>query len=227
MIRQIARLPKNIFRRQHSLAVDLDKHCALIEQAERAGDYFVAIALPVDAGAGAIYTQRISWTPEASAMTRQIAAILRRFPFIMRLPYQIFSRAQARYTLGVAAVVFDQRGRVLIVEHAYHPRLPWGLPGGWVDGDEDPASGILRELREELQLEAQVLAIVHVSRTSKTHVDLAYLCQPTSAVGKLSHELLRYEWVEADSLPHLKTFHQRAISAAQAQRQRSGAWAPA
>lgn len=164
---------------------------------------------------------------EAKSMTRQIATVLRKFPFVLRLPYLFYSRAQARYTLGVSAVVFDARGRVLVVEHAYHPRLPWGLPGGWLDQAEDPGAGVLRELREELQLEAEVLAVVHASRTANAHVDLAFLCEARSPVGKLSHELLGYDWFEADRLPRLKAFHARAIRAAQAWRRGSEAWAPA
>ncbi len=147
-------------------------------------------------------------------MTRQIAALLRRFPFLMRLPYAIFSRAQARYTVGVAAVVFDGKKRILIVEHAFHPRLPWGLPGGWVDEDEDPAECVLRELKEELQLEAEVVCIVQASQTAQNHIDLAFLCEAKSAVGELNHELLGHKWLNAERLPELKPFHQRAIEMA-------------
>lgn len=164
---------------------------------------------------------------EAARMTRQIATLLRRYPFVMRLPYKLFSRAQARYTLGVSAVVFDARGRILVVEHAYHPQLPWGLPGGWVSQDEDPGQAVTRELREELQLEAVALSVVHASRTAKAHVDLAYLCQAKSPIGKLSHELLAYDWFELERLPRLKIFHQSAIEASQAWQPRSKAWAPA
>lgn len=147
-------------------------------------------------------------------MTRQVSTLLRRFPFLLRWPYMIFSRAQARYTLGVAAVVFDGQGRVLIVEHAYHPRLPWGLPGGWVEKDEDPADCVLRELREELQLEAEVVRVVKARQTARTHIDLAYLCEAKGEVGELSHELLGYTWFNGESLPPLKPFHRRAIEVA-------------
>ncbi len=180
--------------------------------------------LAVDAAKPAFYTQRGEEKAKATRMTRHIAALLRRYPFVLRLPYQVFSRAQARYTLGVSAVVFDARGRILIVEHAYHPQLPWGLPGGWVGQDEDPAEAVTRELKEELQLEADVLSVVHTGKTAKAHVDLAFLCQAKCPVGKLSHELLAYDWFEADRLPRLKSFHHRAILASQAWQPRSETW---
>ena len=147
-------------------------------------------------------------------MTRQISAFLRRFPSVLRLPYYLFSRLQARYSVGVAAVILDDSGRVLLVEHSYHPRFPWGLPGGWIGDDEDPAAAIIRELREELQLEADVIRVLHTSKTARNHIDLAFLCEAKCPVGKLSHELLDFAWVHCDELPEIKSFHRRSIEAA-------------
>ena len=158
-------------------------------------------------------------------MSRQIAKLLRRFPFLLRLPYLIYRRAQSRYTLGVAAVLFDGRGRVLLVEHSYHPHFPWGLPGGWIGEDEEPASAIVRELREELQLSARVIRALHIARTVPHHIDLAFLCEADGAVGSLSHELLDFRWVETSHLPELKQFHRRSIQVACEQRHGGGTWA--
>ncbi len=147
-------------------------------------------------------------------MSRQIATLVRRFPALVRLPYLVYQRARPRYTLGVAAVIVDEAGAVLLVEHVYHPRFAWGLPGGWIDVDEDPAAAILRELHEELALSARVRRVVHVAKTAANHIDIAYLCAAESPIGKLSHELLAYRWVAVDDLPPLKPFHARAIELA-------------
>lgn len=147
-------------------------------------------------------------------MTRLLSAFLRRFPILVRLPYRFFSRVQARYTIGVAAVVLDDRGRILLVEHSYHPRFPWGLPGGWIGDDEDPAAAVTRELKEELQLDVNVIRVIHISKTLRNHIDLAFLCEARCPVGKLSHELLDYAWVNCDQLPEITRFHRRSIEAA-------------
>lgn len=160
-------------------------------------------------------------------MTRFIATLLRRFPALIRLPFVVYRGCQARYTVGVVAVTFDQLGQVLLVEHAYHPRFPWGLPGGWADANEDPAAAVLRELREELQLEARTIDVVHVSKTADNHIDLAFMCEALGAAGKLNHELLAYEWADVDNLPSLRPFHQRSIEAACLRRERSAQWARA
>lgn len=150
---------------------------------------------------------------EENPVTRPISKLLRTFPVIMRFAFRLFSRAQARYTVGVAAVILDDNGRVLLVEHAYHPRLPWGLPGGWLDGDEAPAAAIARELKEELQLHAHVIRVVYAAKTVPNHIDLAFQCEALNQVGELSHELLAYRWFALDQLPDIKGFHRRSIEA--------------
>ena len=147
-------------------------------------------------------------------MSRQFATLIRRFPALVRLPFLIFRRLQSRYTVGVAGVVLDEQGRVLIVEHAYHPRYPWGLPGGWIGEDEDPADAILRELREELQLAAEVTTVLHTSKPFRNHIDMSFLCNSLSPVGKLSMELLDFRWADPDNLPDLHEFHRQSIKIA-------------
>ena len=132
----------------------------------------------------------------------------------MRIPYQLYSRVQPRFTIGVAAVVFNDEGRVLLVEHAYHPRFPWGLPGGWMEADEEPADAIQRELCEELQLDARALRVVHVSKAAPRHIDFAFHCHASKPIGRLSHELLDYQWASVDDLPEIKQFHRNAIESA-------------
>ena len=154
-------------------------------------------------------------------MTRQLAAFIRRFPAVIHIPYRVFRRVQTRYTVGVVAVILDDHCRVLIVEHLLHPDYPWGLPGGWIGADEDPAAALLRELKEELQLTAVVTQTLHVARSLPNHIDIAFLCQAKGPIGKLSIELLDYKWVEPEALPQLQAFHRRAIEAALNRRRQS------
>ncbi|HEY1014258.1 MAG TPA: NUDIX domain-containing protein, partial [Herpetosiphonaceae bacterium] len=57
------------------------------------------------------------------------------------------------FLLGVAGVVRDDEGRLLLFKHTYRKRYPWGLPGGWMSRGESPLEGLKREIYEESKLE--------------------------------------------------------------------------
>jgi 8-oxo-dGTP diphosphatase len=58
----------------------------------------------------------------------------------------------------VAAVIRDRAGRVLLAQRPDHKHMGglWEFPGGKIHHGESPAAALLRELREELGVEASV-----------------------------------------------------------------------
>ena len=152
---------------------------------------------------------------------RLIANTLRRTPWAMKAAYTLWRILQAKYTIGVVAVILDQQERVLLVEHVFHPKQPWGLPGGWIDRREAPEHAVTRELKEELALDATTLSILLMEFNYGNHLDVAILCEANSEIGTLSDELLDYGWFHLDSLPPIRQFHRRAIQKALTLRQSS------
>jgi ADP-ribose pyrophosphatase YjhB (NUDIX family) len=58
---------------------------------------------------------------------------------------------------AVGAIVFDERGRVLLVERGKPPSAgSWTVPGGRVEGAETLAQAVAREVREETGLIVEV-----------------------------------------------------------------------
>ena len=63
--------------------------------------------------------------------------------------------------VGVAAVVIDTHGRVLLVKRGRPPHAgSWGLPGGLLDLGERLADGARREVLEETGVEIEVKDVV-------------------------------------------------------------------
>jgi 8-oxo-dGTP pyrophosphatase MutT (NUDIX family) len=146
------------------------------------------------------------------AFQYHIARLVRRLPWLMQIVYHIHKFIQSKYTVGVVAVVINDAGKILLVEHVFHPYFPWGLPGGWTDRNEDPQQAIERELMEELELRVTVRQVLLCQRTKYNHLDIAFLCEPESPIGELSYELLTHRWHTPDDLPsYLYPFHQEAI----------------
>ncbi len=63
--------------------------------------------------------------------------------------------AHLPYRPNVGAALFNRRGEVLVARRADLPNAEgapgmWQLPQGGIDGNEDPAVAVLRELREEV-----------------------------------------------------------------------------
>lgn len=63
--------------------------------------------------------------------------------------------------IGVAGVVFDEEGRVLLVERGKPPAMgQWTVPGGSLERGESLAAGVRREILEETGLDVEVGPLV-------------------------------------------------------------------
>ena len=145
---------------------------------------------------------------------RRIAEFLKRFPQLVVLAYYLYRLVQPKYSVGVVGVILNEKHEILIVEHIYHPKNPWGLPGGWTNANEDPQNTIIREAKEELDLTIKIERLLLLRHTGRKHLDIAYLCQPVNEIGQLNSEILDYAWRAKSELPVLHPFHWRAIETA-------------
>jgi 8-oxo-dGTP diphosphatase len=149
-----------------------------------------------------------------------LARWFRRVPLLHALVQRVAGMVSARFTVGVVGVVLDADGRMLLLEHVFHGRRPWGLPGGWLEAGERPQEGLAREIAEETGMEVEVLhpLLVDISQHSARHLDMAYLCAARGDVTALSREILSYDWVWPDAAPRLLDFHRAAVDALIAER---------
>ncbi|WP_329491514.1 NUDIX hydrolase [Kitasatospora sp. NBC_01246] len=82
------------------------------------------------------------------------------------------------------ALIRDHLGRVLIVDPDYKPG--WDLPGGMLE-DEEPEPALVRELQEELGLDAEIGRLLAVDTApaelwGRAIISLVYAARPRAAV---------------------------------------------
>lgn len=107
-------------------------------------------------------------------------------------------------TLGVRALVEDERGRVLMVKHTY--MHGWHLPGGGVERDETAQEAVIREVREEAGVAlADAPALIGVYANHRffrgDHVLLFHAARWTRCATDCAGEIEAADWFALDALP--------------------------
>jgi 8-oxo-dGTP diphosphatase len=136
--------------------------------------------------------------------------IWRRLPYPIRQTY-----LRVRYGwfgVGVAALIQDERGRILLVRRTYSREEPWALPGGWLQGHEAITSALERELQEETGLRVRVGPVRAVERAGFAVVLLmeAALLDPLTAF-RASAEVSELAWAEPSDVARLSRFNARLL----------------
>ena len=117
-----------------------------------------------------------------------------------------------RFGVGVAGLIRDEGGRILLVHRTYSRDEPWALPGGWLEGNEAIERALQRELHEETGLRVKVGAVRAVERAGFAIVLLmdTQLLDATSAF-RASAEVSEVAWVEPSDVGRLSRVNARLL----------------
>jgi 8-oxo-dGTP diphosphatase len=123
---------------------------------------------------------------------------------------------QKKTTLGVAGIIWNTEGQVLIAQRPAHKPMPllWEFPGGKIEEGELPEAALARELEEELGILVDSRALEPFQFISFPYPDFHFimLCYHVYAwegeiqnkegqggiVWSYPHELEQYPMPEAD-----------------------------
>jgi 8-oxo-dGTP diphosphatase len=104
---------------------------------------------------------------------------------------------------GAMALIQDDQGRILLLEHTYRRQIPWGLPGGWLKSAESPEVGLVREVFEETGLRVRVDGLLGAEFWGNTQLDMLFRCTVESGTYQSSDETGLHRWLPLDQLPEL------------------------
>ncbi len=101
-------------------------------------------------------------------------------------------------------------GKVLFIQELDEEDGRWVLPGGRIDVGEMPRDALVREMKEELDLDATVGDIldcnIFTSKSGQTHfiVVFAVTVDPEQSIILENSEVSRAEWMPIEDVKHLK-----------------------
>jgi len=107
-----------------------------------------------------------------------------------------------RFAVTAGAVVTDGRGRALLLKHRFRPGSGWGMPGGFIEKNEQPEDALRRELREEVGLEIEHTRLLAVRAFKEPkQIEIVFSCKAAGDTDQLSFEIQRIAWFRPDELP--------------------------
>ncbi|MDO8754101.1 MAG: NUDIX domain-containing protein [Anaerolineales bacterium] len=116
-----------------------------------------------------------------------------------------------RFRAGVAAIIFDEQGRVLLFKHTYR-KFEWGLPAGGLEYHEQPINAIVREFFEETGIKIQVERLLTAtSAREDSQISMIYLCKVIDGEFKESHEISEMKYFSVNELPDRMLFAEKEL----------------
>ncbi len=144
---------------------------------------------------------------------RILAALWRLIP--EEVQWRLLWLLNPKMVVGVSGVILNDQREVLLLNHRFHPRHPWGLPGGWIERNECIDEAWRREVREETQLEVHVEGIL---LQKSTPLSLEFILLGHLIGGEMvleANEITDARFFAADALPAgLHEDHREAIQRA-------------
>jgi len=123
--------------------------------------------------------------------------------------------AEPKIIIGVGAVIEDDTGRILLVKHIPERggfwQGKWICPGGELEPGETIENGIRREVKEETQLEIELVSplapfdrIVQLNGETLLHVIyIDYLAKLTGGELRTGSDIGQAIWIEKERIPEI------------------------
>jgi 8-oxo-dGTP diphosphatase len=106
------------------------------------------------------------------------------------------------HRVAVNAYIYKDN-KFLLLKRSSEPKI-WGPPGGRLTIDEDPVSGLCREVKEETNLDIEVLAPANtwfgIWKNKQYLLSIDYLVRVFGGNIKLSSEHTDYAWVTIEDM---------------------------
>jgi len=119
---------------------------------------------------------------------------------------------QSRFTVTTGGMLFDEAGRILLLEHVFRPDSGWGIPGGFLSRSEQPQDGLRRELREEISIEIDEVEFLFARTLPRLRqVEIYFRARVIGDPKPSSFEIKKAQWFTLNELPEELSNDQRRL----------------
>jgi len=95
-------------------------------------------------------------------MKRFLYWLWRVIPLSKRLRAPILWFGNRKFVVGIAVLILNDRGEILLFKHTYRKDFPWSFPGGYLQKNENPDAAIQREIFEESGFKINNLKLLEI-----------------------------------------------------------------
>lgn len=143
-------------------------------------------------------------------LTEFLGTIWKRLPGILRR--RLARLGQRRFTVTAGALIFDDEGRILLLEHLFRPDSGWGIPGGFLTKGEQPEAALRRELKEEIGIEVEAVELLFARTLPKPRqIEFYFRARAVGRPEPCSFEIRSAGWFSIDDLPPELSQDQRRL----------------
>ncbi len=104
------------------------------------------------------------------------------------------------FTIGVFAIIFDEKNRVLLCHRTDYDL--WNLPWGGLEKWESPWKGVIREVKEETWFDVEVVKMSGIySKPKTTDIVMQFICKIIGWEITLNDEADKIEYFDFDKIP--------------------------
>lgn len=143
-------------------------------------------------------------TPTQFKMYEFLLKVWKRLKFPVNLKVWIMGLINDQFLIGVTGIFFDDKNRILLVNHSYRDGTKWSLPGGYIKKGEHPKEGLEREVDEETGyvVSADTRLKIRTDR-SNARLDITYAGVFLGGNYKPSKEIKEAKFFKFNKLPLL------------------------
>jgi 8-oxo-dGTP diphosphatase len=124
-----------------------------------------------------------------------------------------------QFLIHVSAVILDKRGRILLVkENKLATRNKWNFPGGHLNPGEELVAGVMREAKEETNLNIKVKSLIGIYTGQRENHYINFVFKAAISSGRVAvdheeiQELKWYTLTELSKIPKSTLLNRRKFA---------------